>query len=156
MKRSGLDKIDVNILKTLQDNGRVTNVELAKDVGISAPPCLRRVRALEDAGYISGYNAQINPALMGYSVTVFAMVKLKSQSDEALKVFDEHINALPMVRECFMIAGDFDYMLKIVAKSWDEYQEFLTKSLTSAPSVDAVKSSLSMRNVKQLPGIPIE
>lgn len=156
MKRSGLDKIDLNILKNLQDNGRITNVELAQNVGISAPPCLRRVRALENAGYINGYNARIDHNKMGYGVTVFSMVTLKGQAEEDLKDFEAHVNSLPMVRECYMLTGDVDFILKIVARSWDDYQEFLTSSLTSAPHVSSVKSSLCIRKAKSLPGVPIE
>lgn len=156
MRRSKLDKIDVNILKRLQEDGRVTNVELAKSVGISAPPCLRRVKALEEAGYIRGYNAILDKHLLGYGVNVFAMVTLKSQSEDDLAAFENHIKSLPMVRECYMVAGDVDFMLKIVAKDWDAYQDLLTKHLTSAPNVMTVKSTLAIRALKNVPGIPIE
>ncbi len=156
MPRSRLDKIDKNILKRLQEDGRVTNVELAKSVGISAPPCLRRVRVLQDAGYIKGYFAKVDAAKLGYGVHVFAMVKLKSQAEKDLEAFEKYVGALPMVRECHMLAGDSDFVLKIVAKSWDDYQEFHTSQLTTAPNVEAVKSSLSIRATKSLPGIPIE
>lgn len=156
MPRSRLDKIDKNILKRLQEDGRVTNVELAKSVGISAPPCLRRVRVLQDAGYIKGYFAKVDPAKLGYGVHVFAMVKLKSQAEKDLEAFEAYIADLPMVRECHMLAGDSDFVLKIVAKSWDDYQEFHTSQLTRAPNVETVKSSLSIRSTKSLPGIPIE
>ncbi len=156
MRRSKLDKIDKNILNRLQSDGRVTNVELAKSVGISAPPCLRRVRALEGEGFITGYNARINQSMMGYGVNIFAMVKLKSQAEEDLKAFEEYIDTLPMVRECYMLAGDVDFVLKIVAKDWDAFQVFLTEKLTSAPNVSSVKSSLSVRASKIQPGIPIE
>lgn len=156
MKRSGLDKIDRNILKALQDDGRITNVKLAESVGMSAPPCLRRVRALEDAGYIEGYHADINHASMGYGVTVFAMVKLKSQAEDDLTAFDKFINELDVVRECYMLTGDFDFVLKIVAKSWEDYQDIFTDKLSRAPNVSSIKSSLSVRTSKKLPGIPIE
>ncbi len=156
MKQLRLDKIDKNILKKLQEDGRITNVKLAKFVGMSAPPCLRRVRALEDAGYIQGYNAQINPNYMGYGVTVFAMVKLKSQADKDLKEFEKYIHNLPMVRECYMLTGDFDYVLKIVAKNWDDYQDFFSTKFSTAPNVETIKSSLSMKTSKHDPGIPIE
>ena len=156
MKKARLDKIDINILKRLQDEGRVTNVELAKSVGMSAPPCLRRVRALEDAGYIKGYNACINHQMMGYGVTIFAMVKLKSHVESDLIEFEKHIAKMPMVRECHMLAGDVDAILKVVAKNWDSYNDQLRNELTSAPHVLSVKSSLSVRTAKDKPGIPIE
>lgn len=156
MRRAKLDKIDKNILKRLQSDGRVTNVELAKSVGISAPPCLRRVRALEDRGYIRGYNARIDQSKMGYGINVFAMVKLSSHVEDDLKSFENYVDGLPMVRECYMLAGDVDFILKIVAKDWDAYQEFLTEELTKAENVSSVKSSLSIRASKIQAGIPID
>lgn len=156
MRRVKLDKIDKKILRYLQDDGRMTNVELAKRVGISAPPCLRRVRALEEAGYVKGYHAKIDPASMGYGVTIFAMVKLDSQAEKELQEFEKRISALESVRECHMLAGDMDFLLKVVAHDWDEYQEFLRKELTSAPNVNSVKSSLAIRPIKFQPGVPIE
>lgn len=156
MPRAKLDRIDKKILRDLQDDGRITNVDLAKRVGISAPPCLRRVRALEDAGYIKSYHAKINPGALGYGVTVFAMVKLDSQAEQDLARFDELIEKEPMVRECYLLAGDFDYILKVVAKDWDAYQELHTNVLTKAPGVVSVKSSLSIRASKDVPGVPIE
>jgi DNA-binding Lrp family transcriptional regulator len=156
MRRTKLDKIDKKILRDLQEDGRITNVELAKRVGISAPPCLRRVRALETAGYIKSYHAKIDPASLGYGVTVWAMVKLTSQAEKDLNAFEKRIRELPIVRECHMLAGDVDFMLKIVAKDWDSYQNFLTHELTTAPNVTSVKSSLAIRASKEEPGVPIE
>lgn len=156
MRRSRLDKIDRKILKTLQEDGRITNVDLAKTVGISAPPCLRRVRALEDAGYIKSYHAHTDPSILGFGVTIFAMVKLNSQAEGDLAEFEGRINSWPMVRECHMLAGDVDFLLKIVAKDWDNYQDFLTHTLTSAPNVLSVKSSLCVRPSKQEAGVPID
>ena len=156
MRRSKLDKIDKKILRDLQDNGRITNVELAKNVGISAPPCLRRVRALEDAGYIKSYHANVDSSILGYGVTVFALVKLTSQAEKDLEKFEVQINDWPMVRECHMLAGDVDFMLKIVARDWDAYQDFLTHELTAADNVTSVKSSLAIRSAKHAPGVPIE
>ncbi len=155
MKKVRLDRIDKNILKTLQKDGRISNINLSKNVGISAPPCLRRVRALEEAGYIEGYHATINKAAMGYGVTVFAMVTLKGQSEEDLLAFEEHVSKIDMVRECYALTGDIDYLLKIVAKSWDDYQEFFTKELSNSPDVKYIKSSLTIRTSKNEYGIPI-
>ena len=156
MKRIKLDKIDRKILKNLQDNGRITNVELAKTAGISAPPCLRRVRALEEAGYINGYHAHMNAPMMGYGVTVFAQVKLANHSDGDLNKFENLVGEWPQVRSCYMLAGETDFLLKIVAKDWDDYQKFLTTTLTLAPNVTSVKSSLTIRSSKDSPGVPIE
>ncbi|MCB1562669.1 MAG: Lrp/AsnC family transcriptional regulator [Alphaproteobacteria bacterium] len=156
MRRSKLDQIDKKILRDLQQNGRMTNVELAKNVGISAPPCLRRVRALETAGYIRSYHAKIDPAIMGFGVTVFAMVKLESHAEKDLTKFEKQVAEWGMVRECHMLAGDVDFMLRIVAANWDAYQDFLTHKLTAAPNVVSVKSSLAIRTAKEEPGVPIE
>jgi DNA-binding Lrp family transcriptional regulator len=156
MRGAKLDKIDKKILQNLQANGRMSNVDLAEDVGISAPPCLRRVRALEKSGHIKSYHAKIDPAVLGFSVTIFAMVKLTSQSEKDLNAFEKQVQNWAMVRECHMLAGDVDYMLKIVAKDWDAYQDFLTHELTAAPNVTSVKSSLGVRSAKDEAGVPIE
>lgn len=156
VRRTKLDKIDRKILKDLQEDGRMTNVELAHNVGISAPPCLRRVRTLEESGYIESYHAKINPAAMGYTVTVFAQVRLTSHADTDLKKFEKQVREWELVRECYMLAGDFDFILKIVAKDWDAYQNFLTNDLTAAPNVTSVKSALSIRTTKDEPGVPID
>ena len=155
MRRVKLDRIDRRILRDLQADGRMTNVELAGRVGISAPPCLRRVRALEKAGFIRGYHADINPDAMGYGVTVFAQVGLSSQNENDLKAFEQMVQSWPQVRECFMLAGDVDFLLKIVAHDWDDYQRFLTTQLTSARNVSHVRSMLTIRASKHDPGVPI-
>ena len=151
-----LDRIDRHILQTLQRDGRVTNIKLAKTVGISAPPCLRRVRALESAGYIRGYHANLNTEALGFGVTVFAQVGLESQAEQDLAAFEELVISWPMVRECFMLAGEVDFLLKVVATDWDAYQIFLTTRLTAAPNVAQVKSALAIRPSKSEPGVPIE
>lgn len=148
------DKIDRHLLAELQDEGRITNVELAKRVGLTAPPCLRRMRALEDAGVIRGYHAQLDPAKLGFSITVFAMVSLKSQAEADLRGFEDHIRSLPEVRECHMLNGEIDFILKIVSRDLQSFQEFLTSKLTPAPNVASVKTSLTIRTAKQLPGVP--
>jgi DNA-binding Lrp family transcriptional regulator len=150
------DQIDRKILAELQNDGRMTNVELAQRVGLTAPPCLRRVRALEEDGAISGYHAQLNPARLGYTITVFAMVSLKSQAESDLRAFEEHIAGLEAVRECHMLNGEIDFILKIVARDLQEFQAFLTSSLTTAPNVAGVKTSLTIRTSKQRPGVPVE
>lgn len=156
MRRAKLDKIDKKILERLQADGRITNVDLAREVGISAPPCLRRVRSLEEKGYIKSYHAKVDAVSLGYGVTIFALVKLTSQADKDLSAFISQIGQWPLVRECHMLAGDVDFILKVVAKDWDSYQDFLTNELTAAPNVTSVKSSLAIRSVKDEPGVPIE
>lgn len=156
MARLKLDKIDVKILRDLQAEGRMTNVELARRAGISAPPCLRRVRALEEAGLIRGYHADLDAAALGYGVTIFAQVKLSGQSETDLAKFEDKVRNWPMVRECHMLSGEVDFLLKIVARSWDDYQAFLTGSLTAAPGVLSVKSAPCVRVTKNEPGVPVE
>ena len=133
----------------------MTNVELARRAEISAPPCLRRVRALEEGGYIRGYHADVNPEALGYGVTVFAQVGLSSQAESDLKAFEALMQSWPEVRECHMLAGETDFLLRIVAVDWDAYQRFLTTRLTAAPNVTHVKSSLAIRTCKNVPGVPI-
>jgi DNA-binding Lrp family transcriptional regulator len=156
MRREKLDRIDRRILRDLQADGRMTNVELATRAGISAPPCLRRVRALEEAGYIRGYHAEINPEMLGFGVTVFAMVGLSTQAEPDLEAFEALVTGWPEVRECHMLAGENDFLLKIVADDWEAYQVFLTTRLTAAPNVNHVKSALAIRTSKLLPGVPID
>ncbi|HEX7849202.1 MAG TPA: Lrp/AsnC family transcriptional regulator, partial [Sphingomonas sp.] len=117
-----LDRIDRQILSLLQADGRMTNVELADRVGLTAPPCLRRVRALEEAGAIKGYHAELDPATLGYPITVFAMVSLKSQAERDLTAFESHIATIPEVRECHMLNGEIDFILKIVAGDLKAFQ----------------------------------
>lgn len=153
--RAKLDKIDRHILSDLQADGRMTNVDLAKRAGISAPPCLRRVRALEKAEVIRGYHADIAPEALGFTVTVFALVGLNSQAEADLKAFEGLMGSWPNVRECHMLAGEADFLVKIVAEDWDHYQRFLTTQLTSAPNVSHVKSLMVFRTAKYEPGVPI-
>ena len=156
MPGTRLDPIDRKILAELQADGRMTNVELARRVGISAPPCLRRVRTLEEQGYIRGYHADVDPRELGFEVQVFAMVGLEKQAEADLSAFEEQCRQWPLVRECHMLAGDMDFILKIVAKDWDSYQEFHKNELTAMPGVVSVKSSLTIRSGKEEPGVPIE
>lgn len=155
VRRVKLDKIDQRILHDLQANGRITNVELARRAGISAPPCLRRVRALEQAGYLRGYHAEVEPRALGYTVSVFVLVGLDSQAEADLEAFERRVADWPEVRECHMLAGEIDFLLKVVAEDWDSYQRFITEKLTPAPHVAHVKSAMSLRTSKYEPGVPI-
>jgi DNA-binding Lrp family transcriptional regulator len=150
-----LDAIDRKILRELQDDGRMTNVELANRVGISAPPCLRRVRALEEAGYIKGYRALLDQKLLGFEVTVFAMVHLSSQAESDLQAFEAFVRDEPLVRECWMLSGEIDFVLKCVAPDLKTLQGFVD-TLTAAPHVRNVKTSLTLRNSKDAAMVPTE
>ena len=150
-----LDRIDRDILALLQEDGRMTNVELAARVGLTAPPCLRRVRALEQAGVIRGYHADCDATLLGFPITVFAMVSLRSQAEHDLAAFERHVAAIPEVRECHMLNGEIDFILKIVAPDLERFQRILTTQLTPAPNVASVKTSLTIRTAKAQSGVPI-
>ena len=155
MPLTRLDPIDRLILAELQADGRMTNVELARRVGISAPPCLRRVRALEDQGFVQGYHAKVDSRQLGFEVQVFAMVGLQSQAEADLRAFEDRCVDWPLVRECHMLMGETDFLLKIVAHDWDDFQKFLTSHLTPAKNVSHVKTALSIRSAKELVGVPI-
>lgn len=156
MPGTKLDFIDRRILDELQSDGRMTNVELSRRVGISAPPCLRRVRALEESGLIEGYHARLNARALGYEVTVFAMVSLRRQAGAELGEFEARCRDWPLVRECHMLNGEIDFLLKCVAPSLSQFQEFLTDDLLAAPNVSNVKTSLVIRTAKDQPGVPFE
>jgi DNA-binding Lrp family transcriptional regulator len=151
-----LDRIDWLILRELQADGRMTNVELASRVGISAPPCLRRMRALEKAGFILGYHAHLNGKLLGYDVEAYAMVRLASQAEADLIAFEEQARSWSLVRECAMLSGDIDFMLRCVAPDIASFQNFIIRELTAAPNVDHVRTALAIRSVKHEPGVPLE
>ena len=151
-----LDPIDRKILAELQADGRMTNVELSRRVGISAPPCLRRVRALEEAGLIRGYHAKVDARALGFEVVVFAMVGLVKQAEADLAAFEERCRFWPLVRECHMLNGEIDFLLKCAAPDLSSFQSFLTGELTAAPNVASVKTSLVIRAAKDEPGVPFD
>lgn len=156
MASTRLDPIDRMILAELQADGRMTNVELAKRVGISAPPCLRRVRTLEENGYIKGYHAEVNAKELGFEVQVFANVGLASQAESDLSAFEAKCKSWPLVRECHMLNGEVDFILKCVAPDLSSFQTFLTGELLTTPNVASVKTSLVIRGEKDEPGVPFE
>ena len=149
-----LDAIDRRILAELQADGRMTNVELASRAGISAPPCLRRVRRLEEAGIIRGYHADTDPQRLGWDVTFFVIVGLESQREAALAAFESLVGTWPEVRECHMIRGGGDFLLRLVAR--DTAQEnVLTSRLTEAPGVARIQTLQTIRTSRSLAGVPI-
>ena len=151
-----LDAIDRKIMAELQADGRMTNVELARRVGISAPPCLRRVRVLEEQGYIRGYHADVDTRALGFEVQVFASVGLQSQAESDLRAFEDQCRAWPLVRECHMLNGEVDFILKCVAPELSTFQQFLTGELLTTPNVASVKTSLVIRGAKDEPGVPFD
>ena len=154
-KRVKLDQIDQQILHDLQEDGRITNVKLAENAGISAPPCLRRVRALEKNGFIFGYHAELNRASLDFKELFFALVGLSSQAQTTLQGFEDQVSVWPEVRECHMIRGGGDFLLKIVARD-KEQRDALTMKLTSAENVIKVTTLETIRTSKSLPGVPLD
>lgn len=150
-----LDLTDWKILRELQLDGRITNVELASRVGLSPPPCLRRVQALERAGLIKGYRAVLDAQKLGYGVAAFAMIGLKSQADTEVRAFLEQATKWAQVREAYAVSGDADFILKLVASDLPELQNFIIGELTAAPHVGSVKTTLILRVSKDEPGVPI-
>ena len=169
MQKVKMDPINQVILKTLQEDGRITNVDLADAAGISAPPCLRRVRALEEpevleepdgteveyAPYILGYHAELNPARLGFKEMFFALVGLDNQSQEVLTAFEEQMTDWPEIRECHMIRGGGDFLLKVVARD-KEHRDQLTMAITSAIHVATVTTLETIRTSKNRPGVPVD
>lgn len=151
-----LDATDRQILRELQANGRMTNVELSRRVGISAPPCLRRVRALEEAGVISGYYALLDEKKLGFNVTAFAMVGLSSQTEQDLLAFEKKLQSWAIVRECYMLSGEVDFILKCVAPDLESFQQFIVHELTATKNVASVKTTFSLRRCRFEPGVPLQ
>jgi DNA-binding Lrp family transcriptional regulator len=149
-----LDAIDRRILAALQDDGRMTNVELSRHAGISAPPCLRRVRVLEESGVIRGYHADTDPQMLGWEITFFAIVGLDSQRESVLSAFEQLVATWPEVRECHMIRGGGDFLLKLVARDTN-HENQLTQRLTGAPTVSRVQTLQTIRTSRSLAGVPL-
>jgi len=156
MRSARLDATDWRILRELQADGRITNVDLARKVGISAPPCLRRVRALEEAGIIKGFTALLNDKALGFDVAAFAMIRLHSQAEADLIAFEERAWSSPIVRDCYMLSGEIDFLLRCVAPDLSAFQDFIIHELTAAPNVASVKTTLVIRASKHAEGVPTE
>jgi DNA-binding Lrp family transcriptional regulator len=152
---ASLDATDRDILRELQADGRMTNVALAGRVGLSAPPCLRRVRRLEETGVIRGYHAEVEPVALGWEITFFALVGLDSQKHAVLEGFEAMVREWPEVRECHMIRGGGDFLLRLVARNAAHENE-LTSRLTGAPSVMRVQTLQTIRTSKDEAGVPVE
>ncbi len=149
-----LDDIDWRILAELAVDARITNVALAAKVGLSPPPCLRRMRALESAGLVTGYTALVDEAALGFPLTAFAMVGLHAQAEADLSAFENRVLGWPLVREAYMLSGESDYMLRCLAPDLPTFQRFVLDELTAAPNVASVKTSLAIRRAKREPGLP--
>lgn len=150
-----LDATDRRILAALQRDGRLQNIELAKAVGLSPSPCLRRVRLLEEAGVIEHYVAVVNAAKVGKGLTVFARIWLMGQDAETVDHFTDAIRQLPQVVECHLMAGDCDFLLHIVAADLDDYRQFQIEHLTRIKGVQSVKTEIPMQKIKLTSAIPV-
>ncbi|MGO4855357.1 Lrp/AsnC family transcriptional regulator [Phaeovulum sp. W22_SRMD_FR3] len=150
-----MDSIDRAILRTLQREAKIQNIELAERVGLSPSPCLRRVRLLEEAGVIERYAAQLNAAKVGMGLTVFARVWVKGPDEETIASFVEAIMKLPEIIECHMLSGDCDFLLKIVAADLDAYRRFRVEQLGRIKSIRDIKSDIPMQKIKDTSELPV-
>ena len=150
-----LDEIDAKILDQLQKNARIPNVELAKCIGLSAAPCLRRVRALEDAGVIRGYVTLLDPSAVDLGVTIFVQVWLNAQASEPMNIFEEAIVKRREVMDCYLMTGDPDYLLRVVVPDVASYERFLRESLTKIASVNTIRSTFTLKQVKYSTALPL-
>ena len=150
-----LDAIDHRILRALQRNGRLQNVELAQEVGLSPSPCLRRVRRLEEAGVIARYTAVLDPGKVGLGMTIFARVWLTGQDEDTTNAFIEAVRKLPEVVECHLMAGDTDFLLRVVVRDLDAYRRFQMEHLGRIPGVRNIKTEIPMQKVKEAAELPI-
>ena len=155
MLTRALDAIDRRILRVLQENARIANIDLAEAVGLSASPCLRRVRELEQTGVVKGYVALLNPSALGLSVSVFIQVRLERQVEEALETFEAAVLSRPEVMECYLMTGDSDYLLRVVVPDLPAYERFLMDSLTRLPGVANIRSSFALKQVKYRTALPL-
>ncbi len=151
-----LDRIDHRILEALQENARLSNVDLARQVGLSPSPCLRRVRALEDAGVIRRYATLVDQAEVGLPVSVFVSVSLERQIETALETFEEAIQTRPEVMECYLMTGTADYMLRVVVSDLAAYEVFLKEHLTRIPGVSSIQSSFALKQVAYRVALPLD
>lgn len=150
-----LDAIDKRIVKALQDNARLSSQELSDQVGISASPCWRRVKALEEAGVITKYVTLVDPEALGLSISIFTSVSLDKQIETALETFQKAVRKRPEVMECYLMTGDFDYLLRVVVGSLHDYERFLLDHLTKVPGVASIKSSFALKQVKYTTALPV-
>lgn len=151
-----LDRIDRNILRILQNDGRISYTELADNVGLSTTPCIERVRRLEKEKFIEGYYARLSPSALGFDMLVFVEIALSYQSPDAFETFNEAVKLLPYIQECHLVSGDSDYLLKARIRDMSEYRALLGEMLLTLPGVKNSKSYIVMEEVKEGVGLPIK
>ncbi len=156
MIKKELDGIDLKILRILQDEGRISNLDLSKKIGMSPPPTLRRVRDLEKNGFIDGFRANIDPSKLGYDLTAWIFISLKNQNEESLNTFEKLVWGWERIRECYMLNGEVDFILKSVSKNMSEFNDFLSQNITSNENVLSVKTAFAIKATKRLGNVPID
>ena len=156
MIKKELDGIDLKILRILQDEGRISNLDLSKKIGMSPPPTLRRVRDLEKNGFIDGFRANLDPSKLGYDLTAWIFISLKNQNEESLNSFEKLVWGWETIRECYMLNGEVDFILKSVSKNMSEFNDFLSHNITSNENVLSVKTAFAIKTTKSLGNVPID
>ena len=156
MIKKELDGIDLKILRILQDEGRISNLDLSKKIGMSPPPTLRRVRDLEKNGFIDGFRANLDPSKLGYDLTAWIFISLKNQNEESLNAFEKLVWGWETIRECYMLIGEVDFILKSISKNMAEFNDFLSQNITSNENVLSVKTAFAIKTTKRLGNIPID
>jgi DNA-binding Lrp family transcriptional regulator len=155
MPKMEIDETDLRLLKTVQEDARLSNVELAERIGLSPSPCLRRLRRLEDDGIIKGYMTLLDQKAVGLPVNVFISVTLKEQSEHALDDFEGRIRHLPQVMECYLMTGTADYLLRVVTADLAAYEHFLKEHLTRIPVIASIQSSFALKQVSFRTALPL-
>jgi Lrp/AsnC family leucine-responsive transcriptional regulator len=156
MPKLGPDRFDKKIIAAIQDNCRITTHELAKRVGLSASPCARRIRLLEQAGVIKGYKAVIDQNKVGLPISAFASVRLERQSEEYLERFSQAVTAWPEVVDCYLMTGQRDYLMRIVVRDLERYERFLKNKLTRLKGIASIETSFALGQVKHSEVLPLE
>ena len=155
MIKKELDGIDLKILRILQDEGRISNLDLSKKIGMSPPPTLRRVRDLEKNGFIDGFRANLDPSKLGYDLTAWIFISLKNQNEESLNAFEKLVWGWETIRECYMLNGEVDFILKCVSKNMKEFNDFLSQNITSNENILSVKTAFAIKPTKRLGNVPL-
>ncbi|HZT48122.1 MAG TPA: Lrp/AsnC family transcriptional regulator [Hyphomicrobiaceae bacterium] len=156
MPKLDLDAIDCRIIAALQADGRLSNVDLADQVGLSPSPCLRRVKRLERDGYIEAYRAALQRTRVGLGLTVFVGVKIESHANDRAVAFEECVLGMPEIVACHMVSGEADYLLEVVVPDLERYQQFLVARLLSLPIVKEVRSNIAIRTLKAGAPLPLD
>ena len=156
MSKKKIDKTDLKILRILQDEGRISNLDLSKKIEMSAPPTLRRVRELEKNGYIENITANLDAEKLGFDLTAWIFISLKNQNEESLGSFEKMVWGWEPIRECFMLNGEIDFILKCVVKNMNEFNDFLTTQVTPNENILSVKTAFVIKNTKKLGTVPLD